>query len=57
MCQFHLCSTSSFYARRSQKRKETVKLSVSFALLRSAHIKAARKMLMKWTRVFDDQGQ
>jgi len=29
-CQFHQRSTRSFYTRRSQKRKISVKLSVSF---------------------------
>jgi len=38
-----------FYASRSQKRKETVKLSVFFSLLGSAHTKAAHKMLVKLT--------
>jgi len=39
-CQFHQCSTSSFYAHRSRKRKKTVKLSVFFA---------AHRTLMKLT--------
>jgi len=47
--QFHQHSTSSFYVRRSQKRKKTVKLSAFFALLESALTKAACKMLMKLT--------
>ncbi len=37
--------TESFYALRSQKRKNSVKLSVSFALLGSAHVKSAQKAL------------
>jgi len=41
--------TQSFYAQRSQKRKKTVKSSVSFALLGSPCIKAALKMLVKLT--------
>ena len=40
---------SSFYARRSQKHKELLDLSVFFALLGSVHVKAARKMLVKLT--------
>ena len=47
--QFHQCSTSSFYAQRSQKRKETVKLSSFIAFLGSVHIKAARRTLVKLT--------
>ena len=39
--------TNSFYARRSQKRKKTVKLSSFIALLGSARVKAARRMLVK----------
>ncbi len=42
-------STSSFYWRRSQKRKKTVKLSVFFALLGSARAKAALRTLIKLT--------
>jgi hypothetical protein len=47
--QFHQCSTSSFYASRSQKWKKTVKLSVFFSLLGSASAKAACRTLMKLT--------
>ena len=47
--QFHQCSTSSFYARRSQKCKKLLDLTVFFALLGSASVKAARRMLMKLT--------
>ncbi len=44
--------TLSFYARRSQKCKNSVvKLSVSFALLGSMHIKAANKIMIKFTPV------
>ncbi len=39
----------SFYVRRSQKRKMTIKSSVSFALLEYAHAKDARKALVKST--------
>ncbi len=37
----------SFYARSSQKQKNSVKLSVSFYALGSTGAKAARRMLMK----------
>ena len=40
---------SSFYARRSGKRKKQLELTVFFALLGSASVKAARKMLVKFT--------
>ena len=38
-----------FYARRSQKRKKMLELTVFFALLGSSCVKAACKMLMKFT--------
>jgi len=41
--------THSFYLQRSQKRKNTVKLSVFFVLLGSQRIKATSKMLVKST--------
>ena len=41
--------TSSFYKWRSQNCKKLQDLTVSFALLGSAHIKAAHKMLLKLT--------
>jgi hypothetical protein len=47
--QFYQRFTTSFYASRSRKRKNTVKLSVFFALLGSVHEKAARRLLMKLT--------
>ncbi len=40
---FHKRFTSSFYKRRSQKRKKTLMTCLSFALLGSLHIKAAHK--------------
>ena len=43
--------TLSFYPRRSQKRKKLLDLAVFFALLGSERVKAARKMLVKWTPV------
>ena len=43
--------TGSFYACRSQKRKKLLNLTVFFALLGSALVKAARKMLVKLTPV------
>ncbi len=49
MCRFCHHFTSRFYVPRSQKHKNTVKLSVFFALLGSALVKAALKMLMKLT--------
>ena len=39
----------SFYTRRFQKRKKLLNLTVFWALLRSAHVKAARKMLVRLT--------
>jgi hypothetical protein len=50
----------SFVDYRSQKCKNSVKQSVSFALLRSACIKTARKMLVKLTPgcdVLEGRGQ
>ena len=47
--------TCSFYARRSQKRKKLLDMTVFFALLGSAHVNAASKMLMKLTPVRDDE--
>ena len=48
--QFHQFSTSSFYAPRPQKRKKScLNLTVFFALLGSAHVKDARKPLVKLT--------
>jgi len=48
-CQFYQRSTSSFYAWRSQKHKKIDNLTVFLALLGSAHVKAASRMLMKLT--------
>jgi len=45
--QFHQRFTCSFYALRSQKHKNSVKLSVSYMLSGSAFVKAARRTLMK----------
>ena len=39
--------TRSFYARRSQKRKKLLDLTVFFALLGSAHVKAVSKETVK----------
>jgi len=47
--QFYKHSTSSFYKHRSLKRKKTVKMSIFFALLGSALLKSASRMLMKLT--------
>ena len=41
--------THSFYARRSQKRKKAAWVDCFFAILGSACVKAARKMLVKLT--------
>ena len=41
--------TCSFYAGRSQKPKKLLNLTVFWALLGSAHLKAAHKMLVKLT--------
>ena len=41
--------TSYFYARRSQKRKKLLNLTVFFALLGSARVKAACRMMVKLT--------
>ena len=46
--QFHQRSTSSFYTCRSQKRK---KADILVARLGTAHVKAARRTLMKLTPV------
>ena len=43
--QFHQHFRSSFYARRSQKRKKDSQLKLLFALLGSASVKAARKLV------------
>jgi len=43
MGRFHQHFLCSFYLPRSQKLKNTVKLSVFFALLGSPHIKASSK--------------
>ncbi len=45
--RFHQHIYTSFYARSSLKRKNSVKSSVSFTLLGSMHIKAALRTLMK----------
>jgi len=47
--QFHQCSMSIFYACRSQKRKKLLDMTVFFALLGSAGVKAARRTLIKLT--------
>jgi len=47
--RFHQHFTCSFYVRRSQSAKNTVKPLVFFALLGSLHVKAGCKMLMKLT--------
>ncbi len=52
-CQLHQHFTRSFHARRSQSAKKTDNLSVFFTLLRSACVKAVRKMLMKHTHHHD----
>jgi len=41
--QFHQHFTQSFYVRRSQRHKNTVKPSVFFALLESARVQACPK--------------
>ena len=43
--------TPSFYARRFQKRKKLLNLTVFFALLGSEHVKAACKILVKSTQM------
>ena len=51
-CQFHQRSTSSFYPRRSQKRKkdsQVKQLLCAFGI--SARVKSERKMLAKLTTV------
>ena len=45
-------STCSFYVHSSQRRKKLLNLTVFFALLGSARVKAARKMLVKLTPRF-----
>jgi len=49
--QFHQHSMSSFYTRRSRKRKKDwqLNLTVFFTHLGSAGVKAPRRMLMKLT--------
>ncbi len=47
--QFHQRFTSSFYVVRSQKHKKDSQDVSLFALVVSAHIKAANRMLMKFT--------
>ena len=47
--------THSFYARRSQKSKKLLELTVFIVLLGSGYIKAARKMLVKLTQVENHQ--
>ncbi len=47
--QFDQPFTSSFFARRSQKRKKTVKLSVFIVHLGSACVQGVIKTLMKLT--------
>ena len=42
--------TCCVYAQRSQKRKKLLELTVFFALLGSARVNAARKMLVKLTQ-------
>jgi hypothetical protein len=48
-CQFRQHSTYSFCTQRSQKCKKDWQLDYLFALSGSAHVKAARRMLMKLT--------
>ncbi len=45
-CKFHQCFTRSFNTQRSESSKKTDNLTVCFALLGCAFIKAACKMLM-----------
>ena len=49
--------TRSFYAHRSQKRKKMLDLTVFFALLGSACVKAACKMLVKLTPDLHDMNK
>ena len=49
-CQFHQHSTSSFYARRSQKRKKDCQVKQFFVLSGSVCVKAAHRTLMKLTQ-------
>ena len=51
--QFHQHSTSSFYARRSQKRNKDSQVKQLFVLLESSCIKDARRMLMKLNPVLN----
>jgi len=50
--QFHQHFTSSFYARRSLKRKNAIKPTVFFGLLGSVRVKTFCKMLVKLTHEF-----
>jgi len=50
--QFHQCSTNSIYVRRSQRHKKLLDMTVFFALLVSAWVKAAHRTLMKLTPSF-----
>jgi len=57
--QFHQHSTSSFYARRHQKRKKNCQVNQLFVLLGSASVKASHRMLVKltpgrWKKVKND---
>jgi len=45
--QFHQHFTRAIFVHRSQKRKKTDSLTVFFALMGSASVKAACKMLVK----------
>jgi len=47
--QFHQHFMQSFYVHRSQKHKKAVKLSVFFALLGFARVKASRRTLVRST--------
>ncbi len=47
--QFHQHSTSSFYARRSEKHTKNDNFTGFFVLLGLALVKAARRMWMKLT--------
>jgi len=48
-CQFHQRSSRSFYRSRSRKQKKYSQAFGLFALLGSAHAKAASRTLMKLT--------
>ncbi len=41
--------SAAFTCTDPKSAKKTVSLTVFFAILGSAHVKAARKMLVKWT--------